>query len=292
MNFTNHNETYINVAGFQCLNHLPTDSSFLSLETCGVQNCAPGHWFGPGKRECYLIHFVCSGKGIYEANGKRYHLSKGDFFVIFPDTEVRYVADPEDPWDYIWVGFRGSDAKTYLSYAGIDPTHLIGKYSNSSFILSFVQQMMLARSVTPYNEMKRTAALLFILATIIEYYTIRHPENATDEYSHHVYLKRALSYINEHFAESIKIADIAHDVGIDRSYLSKLFKQSLGVSPQEYLIQYRMDQACLLLSDASNKIASIATAVGYPDPLAFSKMFRKYKGKSPSDYRKDILHPL
>lgn len=160
-------EIYINAAGFQCLEHLQNNAVDLYLSTCGVQSCAPGHWYGPGKRDEYLIHFIGEGKGIYQVHGKTYHLSKGDFFLICPDTEVFYEADRKEPWDYIWVGFRGIKASTYLKYAGLDETHLTGHYLNASFILSCVQQMMLARSVSTYNELKRTAALLQILAALI-----------------------------------------------------------------------------------------------------------------------------
>lgn len=284
----NSKEIFINATGFQCLENIQDHSVDLSLDTYGVQNCAPGHWFGPGERDIFLIHFICSGTGVYETGGRTYHLSQGDFFVIFPDTQVRYEADRKTPWDYIWVGFQGIKAMQYLSYAGIDREHLIGRYANSSFILSCVQQMMLARAVSPYNEMKRTAALLQIFAAITEEYYISHPDKTTDAYSHQIYLNRALSYIDDNLATPIKVSDIARYVGIDRSYLSVIFKHSLGLSPQEYLVQYRMDQACLMLQDPNQKIGNIARAVGYSDSLAFSKIFRKYKGESPSSYREKL----
>lgn len=115
----NTKETFINAIGFQCLEHLQNNAVDIYLSTCGVQNCFPGHFYGPGQREEYIIHFICEGKGIYEVNGKTYSLSKGDFFVIPPKTEVYYRADDSCPWDYIWVGFDGIKATTYLKNAGI-----------------------------------------------------------------------------------------------------------------------------------------------------------------------------
>lgn len=278
-------EIYISAAGFQLLDNLQNDTVDLYLNTCGVQNCAPGHWFGPGVRDEYLIHFVCEGKGIYRVNGETFTLGRGDYFVIFPDTEVFYEADRREPWEYIWVGFRGIKAASYLACAGISETELIGRYANCSYILSCVQQMMLARSSGVSNELKRTAALFQILAALIEDYASSHPEGPEGGQNGRDYLDRALAYMDEHLSENIRINDIAAHIGIDRSYLTAIFRNALSLSPKEYLVHYRVNRACMLLRDPSRKISEIARAVGYEDALAFSRAFKKSRGISPSEYR-------
>ena len=60
------------------------------------------------------------------------------------------------------------------------------------------------------------------------------------------------------------------------------------MSPQEFLINYRLEKAAQMLQETRDPIGSIATAVGYSDPLAFSKAFRKKFNTTPSDYRADI----
>lgn len=280
------NETvYINVAGFQLLEHLHNNAVDLFVTTCGIQNCYPKHFYGPGKREEYILHFICEGKGVYHTNNTQYHLKKGNFFLICPDMEVYYEADIEQPWDYVWVGFCGIKADSYLKYAGLDKEHVTGFYTNTAYILTCVQQIILARSGNPFNELRRTAALLQILATLIEEYTLFDIEIEENSSVRQQYLDYALSYMDEHFSEQIHINDITNEIGIDRSYLTNIFKQILGLSPQEYLLQYRMNRACTLLQKTDWKISAIAHAVGYTDPLSFSKIFRKYKGKSPSSYR-------
>ncbi len=281
----NEKETYINFAGFQCLEHLQNNSVDLYLSTCGVQNCPANHYFGPGQREEYIIHFICEGKGIFQANGQTYELNKGDFFVIFPNTEIYYEADSDYPWDYIWVGFNGIKASTYLKYAGIDTKHVTGQYRNTSFILSCIQQMMLARTLTHFNECKRQAALLQVLAALMENHHETSRTQDQYEYPYRVYLQQALDYIHNHYSENIRIHDIATYIGIDRSYLTNIFKNTLNLSPQEYLMQFRLDSACSMLQNSTEKISQIAVAVGYPDSVAFSKFFRKYKGMTPSEWR-------
>ena len=57
---------------------------------------------------------IISGKGRYTVNGSVHTLTPGDAFLVYPNTEVIYQADAEDPWEYTWVGFTGSDAATIL----------------------------------------------------------------------------------------------------------------------------------------------------------------------------------
>ena len=90
-------EIFINVAGFQCLDQLQHNAVDIYLSTCGIQNCFPGHYYGPGKREEYIIHFISSGKGIFEAEGRTYHLTKGDFLSFFREwrfTTRRIIISP------------------------------------------------------------------------------------------------------------------------------------------------------------------------------------------------------
>ena len=210
--------------------------------------------------------------------------------MIPPKTEVYYKADDACPWDYLWIGFDGIKATTYLKNAGIDTEHLTGHYPNTSYILSCIQQMMLARTLTYHNELKRQAALLQILAALIEVHHDTLSAEEQHEYPYRVYLQQALDYMNTHLHENIKISEIASHIGIDRSYLSNIFKSTLELSPQEYLMTLRMDRAAELLENTDDKITSIASAVGYSDPLTFTKMFKRIKGMSPSDWRHTHEH--
>ena len=68
-------------------------------------------------------------------------------------------------------------------------------------------------------------------------------------------------------------------------YLTNIFKEKLSISPQEYLVNHRLMIACEILRQTNLPVAHIAKGVGYTDPFAFSKIFRKHKGVSPSQYR-------
>lgn len=93
----------------------------LSVYNVGFQKCTPGYQWGPGIRDHYLIHYIISGSGSYIVNGNTYTLSAGDAFLVYPNTEVTYIASHKSPWEYAWVGFTGSDASIILKATDFSP---------------------------------------------------------------------------------------------------------------------------------------------------------------------------
>lgn len=276
---------YLNYAGFQCLEDLHHSTIDLYLSTCGIQNCYSGHAFGPGKRDTYILHFISDGKGEFTCGGKTYHLEKGDVFLVKPDTEVSYRADEKNPWSYMWVGFQGIKAASYLAAAGLEADNVTCRCENTPLIFSYIQQMIICRHLSQANELRREAALLQVLSTLIEEYKASLPKEERYDYPYQVYVEQAIDYIRRNVRSNVKVNDIAAYIGIDRSYLTNVFKSVTGVSPQEYLVHYRMEQAEQLLGQTDKKILEVAESVGYNDAMTFSRAFRKYKGVSPTEFR-------
>ena len=96
----------------------------------------------------------------------------------------------------------------------------------------------------------------------------------------------AKEYIEEHYFENIALSDAAENVGITASYLSSLFSQQMGVTFVDYLNEIRIDHACTYLRQNYLKTYEIAYKVGFRDEKYFSKVFRKVKGMSPSEFKK------
>lgn len=94
-----------------------------------------------------------------------------------------------------------------------------------------------------------------------------------------------MDYIAYHYREKIKINELADYIGVNRSYLTSSFKKAIGCSPQEYLVNLRMEKAREMLRNTDMQINAIAAAVGYQDQLAFSKIFKQHFGASPKAYQ-------
>ena len=90
----------------------------LAVYNTGYEVCEGGYKWGPALRDHYLLHYVRSGKGVYTFGDRTYHLQKGDMFLVYPSTLVSYMADEQDPWEYCWVGFNGTEARRMLQETG------------------------------------------------------------------------------------------------------------------------------------------------------------------------------
>ena len=99
------------------------------------------------------------------------------------------------------------------------------------------------------------------------------------------YMKEALGFIDANFQRDLSIEEIADASGLNRSYFSRLFKETFGQSPQQFLIQYRLTKAAELLKNTQISVAEVGRSVGYDNQLHFSRAFKSVFGVPPSEYR-------
>ena len=99
------------------------------------------------------------------------------------------------------------------------------------------------------------------------------------------YVRETISFIEQFYAQNITILDMANRCHLERSYFGKIFKEVVGQSPQEFLIQYRMSKAAEALTLSTKSIGDIGVSVGYQNSLHFSRAFKNVYGMSPREYR-------
>ena len=107
--------------------------------------------------------------------------------------------------------------------------------------------------------------------------------NAADQYSAEVL--QSLSYIQDNYSKKISLASVADHVGLSSGYLCRIFKDETGVSINSYINNLRMTRAGELLADKNSYIKEVAISVGFEDQLYFSRLFKRYYGVTPSEYR-------
>ncbi|MCR5432702.1 MAG: helix-turn-helix domain-containing protein [Lachnospiraceae bacterium] len=98
------------------------------------------------------------------------------------------------------------------------------------------------------------------------------------------------SVLITNYNKDIDMLSIASRFSVSYSYLSRIFKNHMLMTLTDYLNKYRIDKSCELLSDKSEKLESIAIKVGYNNIQSFQRFFKKYKGTTPTLYRKSVLH--
>ena len=87
----------------------------------GRQDCHDLHSWGPGVRQCYIIHYIISGKGTFTCGKKTYTLTAGQSFLICPEQVVQYAPDENEPWEYVWVDFVGEQCRQILARSVLNP---------------------------------------------------------------------------------------------------------------------------------------------------------------------------
>lgn len=256
----------------------------LELIFYGYEECFPLKCVGPTTKGHYKIHYVHSGKGLIKIDNRTIHVSKGQCFVFYPDDYVYYEADSEDPWIYSWVAFDGSNAEYYLKRANISNGQILVTSCNREVLEKSFNELMHVDLADPTKDMKFISLLYIILSALqIDPDTgdalnnMRYPA---------IYVKTAIKYIQDNYAKDISIADVAAFLSLDRKYFSRIFKEHLQVSPNAYIMGYRMMKACELLDNTTLCINEIAQQVGYENPFSFSRAFKSIKNMSPDVYRK------
>jgi len=107
------------------------------------------------------------------------------------------------------------------------------------------------------------------------------------EYKYTEYILKALDFIEKNYHQNILIEDIATSVGLSTDYFSRMFKQFIGVTPQEYVKNVRLAKATELLREHDMRITQVAEKVGFEDPGYFTRQFKKILGITPSQYQRE-----
>ena len=252
----------------------------LAVYSCGVQRCGSCHSWGPAVRDHYLIHYVVSGKGIFSCGGTEYHLSAGDGFLVVPSKVVYYAADRENPWEYCWVGFNGSDAKRLMGQTGLLDRSPVFHYDDDALFEELLTKVCNASGSKPSDEARMESGLLIFLAALMDQFGSP-PEQRPGGFE---YVQKAIKFIEYNYSSDIGITDIASSVGISRSHLYRLFMQHISMPPNEYLMRYRINKACELLENSGLSVGEVAYSAGFSDQLYFSRVFKKYMNTPPSRY--------
>lgn len=255
----------------------------IELFAYGYQCCEANHSFGPGVREEYIIHYVHHGKGVYCSNGKKYNVSEGMYFGIFPRTLVHYIANEENPWTYSWICLQGPSMKALFENMGITPDNLMDHADSREETSKTIYDMTNNNGSTLTDAFYRTGKMYEFISSLLK----DNEMNLKPSNNRKCYVESVIKYINQNYYNELTVEKIAQYIGLDRSYIGQLFKNEKGLSIKEYLISLRMQKAFNFLIGTDFNISEIGRSVGYQDAFWFSKIFKKKYGMSPDQLRKN-----
>ena len=234
----------------------------------------------------YQLLYVASGKTHFYFNGEERIVTAEQMVLFQPRQEQHYEYFAADKPEVYWIHFTGSDVKNILRHYKIpldEPVFYSGNSSTYAYLFKeIIHELQAGR--TGYQELLEMY-LRQILLLIERSREERKPAVSSfiqDE------MELARRYFIEHYNEEINIEEYARSRGMSFSWFSRNFKQLTAKSPMQYVVSVRINNAANLLGCTSYNINEISNIVGYDNPLYFSRIFKKIKGVSPSDYKKSL----
>ena len=249
---------------------------------CGFAECEPLHSYGPATRPNYILHYVMEGKGIYQVGETKYQLKGGQAFLIEPESLTFYQADKKDPWSYLWVGFGGTEAQRFVKDLGLNSRQLTCECGEE--LKEIVFEMLQHTHSTAENLYYLQGKLYQFFSVLARGIEIRQYADDTKESIH---VQEAIAYIKNYYSQKITVEDIANHLALNRSYLYTIFKNSLGISPKDFLTEFRISRGKEQLTLTDLSVEEIAVSCGYRNSLAFGKVFKQKVGITPTKYRND-----
>lgn len=261
---------------FQHNNHDRSNADF-NIMQYGLRDCAPSFRVYHKRVQNYLIHYVYSGKGTYNVNGKEYVITKNQAFVSFPGQEIWYTSDKDDPFTYRWIEFYGDMAFELLRSASLSVENPIFIDSSPFEVGERLKKITEADNASSY----KLTGMFWLFANALVKGNGKTMDNGE------VLFKNALSYIHANVDKPTTVEEVAKNIGVTRGYLTKIFSKFIDLSPKQYILRYHMNEVRSLLVGTDMTMGEIASATGYEDGVVLSKAFARLYGMSPSEYRKE-----
>ena len=207
----------------------------INLDECGIEQGIPGFGYKYEVLKNVVIHYVSNGKGTFKVNNKIFNLKQGDIFIILKGMNVEYMASMDDPWEYYWIGFSGSNSIEYLNRTSIIDSYVVTCTEDSKIPNIILNMCDISKNYNPSSsdDIVLLRELYSLLCTFIKEFP---KEFEYKDKELHTYIQDAINFINSNYMNSITVNEIANHVNLSRSYLYKMFIKNLKVSPQKYLI--------------------------------------------------------
>ena len=239
----------------------------------------------PTGRKDYQLLYIAKGKGHFFFDGKEKIITEGNMILYRPNEVQYYYYYAPDKTEAYWVHFTGRHVESILEYYGLPETENVF-YTGTSpdypqLFRQIIQELQLCRP--NYEEL---LSLYLHHIFLLMNRSLKEGQKTGSDIRNEI--ERATHYFNEHYSAEINIEEYAKSRHFSTCWFIRNFKQIVKVTPMQYILSLRMMNAQNLLENTEYNITEIANIVGYDNPLYFSRIFKKAKGLSPSEYRNNI----
>ena len=229
-----------------------------------------------GRHDYYLMYVIDGELSVF--NGDKCRVLKAGSAVLFPPNHpYRYKGDAST--HYLYAHFTGSFAERFLADCGFEPLPIFIESKINDDIKGLFNQMI---DIFLHNENLASLKCACLLQEILICLAGLLIDKSLD-----TPLKASIKHIHSFYTSKIEIPYLAKLENLSNSRYIAVFKRVMGKSPNEYIIDLRLQFAKNLIENTNMSIRQISERVGYCDPYFFSRLFKKHFGVSPQGYRKE-----
>ena len=242
-------------------------------------------WRPRGRLDFQLL-YIAAGKAHFHFDGKEQIVTAGHMVLYRPKEPQKYEYYGEDQTEVYWVHFTGGNVTNILRSYGLTDDKRVFYCGSGLDYQNLFRTMINELQMCKENYAEMLEMYLRQIFIMLQRYFI----NASKADNARVVeeIDKATLYFNEHYSEDISIDEYAQNNHVSVSWFIRNFKHCTGSTPMQYILSKRIYNAEILLQDSTYNITEISEIVGYENPLYFSRIFKKVKGLSPSEYRKSI----
>ncbi len=259
----------------------PLKKKRLAILCGGYEKCAPDFQLNRTNYPYYAVLYTLGGKCLYQTDRESYQLTSGTLSAIMPGREHRYICDPDDPMEHIFITFIGSEAKRLFTESSLaeQTAFRVEEPQRLRFYMDSILQQGLTQS-----EISHKLCCSHLRTMLMEQAAIIANSNKFVSMSVVTY-RRCRKYIDNHFTEIKLPGEAAEACKINVHYMAQLFKDYGKITPYEYIMRLKLNKAAQLLLNSHLPIKEIAPLVGFDDPYHFSRNFKKLFGVSPRAFK-------
>lgn len=232
-----------------------------------------------GLPDAILLH-VPDGRGWVETSS-RAEIGPGSLVLLPGGIQHAYAADQRDPWTIEWIHFQGTAAPAFCRLLGAERSARVWPHAavlHTSHPFTTVYDLMLG-GCTPSNLVHASLILRTLLAEL-------HIETMEGEAGDsETRVRQTMEWMRHHPAERTSLSALARKAGLSIPHYCALFRRLAGCAPMEHLRRLNIQRACELLDTTALPVSTIASRLGWEDPLYFSRSFRRITGVSPRTWR-------
>jgi AraC-like DNA-binding protein len=226
----------------------------------------------------HRVYFVYDGIALYEDNKQKFKLERG-YVYIFPTYKPYTIThNPKQPFKCLYF---------HITMSPIILNSVISFNLHNNFTAYNLYQSIEYTIVNRKDYKKENILIEEMLHSLLYLISLKE----TFQILNDTILEKVTAYIHNHYTDDLTNDYLAHISGYNISYFTRLFKKIYSISPQKYLLNYRIIKAIGLIRDKL-PISVVSSMVGYHDVKAFCRAFKRIKGVPPSEYKKSqFLQP-